>query len=87
MAIMTVGVESSGPAAAGSPGEIVWGELSVGIVWKMPRLRARLRGKRMPNENLGGSWQLTQLTAGGNFVWRILIVRPQLPFSHEPGAN
>jgi hypothetical protein len=42
----------------------------------------------MPNENLCGSWQLTQRTAnGGNFVWRILIVRHQLPFSHEPGAN
>jgi hypothetical protein len=79
-----------------SSGEIVRGELSVGIVWKMPNdpLSPKASaGKRMTKHRspaftnargrtvviavLGSS--RSELQTGGNFVWRILIVRHQLP--------
>ena len=92
MAIHDGGVESSG-RKSGRPGKLFGGNFRWELFGKCPAFAQGFGGQandeasvtrvhRCPRQNSGnrGSRQLTQRTAnGGDFVWRILIVRHQLP--------
>ena len=76
MAIHDGVVWSRAAATAVARGNCLGGTFGGNCLENAPPSRKASAGKRMPNENLCGSWQLTQRTANGGKLC--------LAYSHRP---